>query len=237
MQDVFSIRHYGSLGSTNDEARRLAAEGAPHGTVAHADEQTAGRGRRAHTWWSPRGNLYMSVILRTGLTGSRIAEISFIAALAVAGMVEAVAPQSIRPMLKWPNDVLVNDRKIAGVLLEQADDALILGIGVNVLEAPQDIGRAVTTLAAIGAIASVEGARDVLLDRLGHVLALWREQGFDRIRELWLRRSYPLGTAMRAVEGGETVAGGFVGLDADGALLLATPSGTRRIVAGSVTLA
>src|ERR1700753_1319641 len=128
MADPFTVFHHEKIGSTNDEARRLAAEGAPHGTVIHADEQTAGRGRLAHTWFSPPGNLYLSILLRTGQSAARSAELSFLAALAVADTVEALLPRQIRAMLKWPNDVLINGAKIAGILLEQVDDATVLGI-------------------------------------------------------------------------------------------------------------
>src|SRR5580693_2293306 len=139
MTDHFTVWHHHRIGSTNDEARRLANEGAPHCTVVHADEQTAGRGRLAHTWFSPPGNLYLSILLRTGQPASRAAELSFVAALAVAETVEALLPRQIRAMLKWPNDVLVNGAKIAGILLEQVDDATVLGIGLNVLEAPSNL--------------------------------------------------------------------------------------------------
>src|ERR1700733_12331071 len=103
MTDQFTVWHYDQIGSTNDEAGRLASEGAPHGTVIHADEQTAGRGRLAHTWFSPPGNLYLSVLLRTGQPAARSAELSCLAALAVADTVEALLPRQIRAMLKWPN--------------------------------------------------------------------------------------------------------------------------------------
>jgi BirA family transcriptional regulator, biotin operon repressor / biotin---[acetyl-CoA-carboxylase] ligase len=196
--DRFSVTHHKSIGSTNDEARRLAAEGAPHGTAIHADEQTAGRGRLSHAWFSPPGNLYLSVLLRTGQPASRCAELSFLTALAVA-------------------------------------DATIIGIGLNVLQAPSNTAYKATTIVANGGIASVDGARDILLDRLGRHLEVWSRDGFPPIREQWLRRTYPIGAAVRANVGGQSVAGDFAGLDLDGALLLDMPAGRRRIVAGEVT--
>jgi len=235
MSDVFTVRHHPAIGSTNDEARRLAAEGAPHGTVIHADEQTAGRGRLARRWFSPPGNLYVSVLLRTGAPVSRMGELSFLAALAVADTVEALLPRQTRPMLKWPNDVLVHGAKIAGILLEQADDATILGIGLNVLRAPNDAGYKTTTIVASGGIASVASARDTLLERLAHYLGIWRSSGFAPIRDLWLGRSYPVGAAIRVNLLGQAMVGAFGGLDQDGALLLDTRDGRQRIMAGDVT--
>ncbi len=234
MSEQFNVWHHDRIGSTSDEVRRLAAEGAPHGTVVHADEQISGRGRMAHGWFSPPGNLYLSVLLRTGQPARRVAELSFLAALAVADTVEALLPRQTRVMLKWPNDVLISGAKVAGILLEQFDDATIIGIGVNVLVAPSNAGYKTTTVVANGGIASVDGARDILLDRLGRHLSAWRETGFAPIREQWLNRSYPIGAAIRASSAGRPVAGHFAGLDQDGALLLDTPQGQVRIVAGDV---
>jgi BirA family biotin operon repressor/biotin-[acetyl-CoA-carboxylase] ligase len=230
----FTVWHHHQIGSTNDEARRMAREGAPDGTVVHADEQTAGRGRLAHTWFSPPGNLYLSILLRTGLPVARSAELSFLAALAVADTVEALLPRQIRTMLKWPNDVLVNGAKIAGILLEQVDDATIIGIGLNILEAPSNLAYMATTVVAQGGIASVDGARDILLPRMGVHLAAWRTGGFAAIREQWLNRSYPIGAAIQARAGDRPVAGHFAGLDVDGALLLDTAEGRQRIIAGEI---
>jgi BirA family transcriptional regulator, biotin operon repressor / biotin---[acetyl-CoA-carboxylase] ligase len=237
MNDHFTVWHHEQIGSTNDEARRLASEGAPHGTVVHADEQIAGRGRQAHTWFSPPGNLYLSILLRTGQPLSRCAELSFLAALAVADTVEALLPRQTRAMLKWPNDVLVSGAKIAGILLEQIDDATVVGIGLNVLQAPSTGAYKATTIVANGGIASVDGARDILLERMGLHLSTWRSGGFTPIREEWLSRSYPIGAAIRVSAGGQPIAGHFAGLDLDGALLLDTPQGRQRIVAGEVVVA
>jgi BirA family biotin operon repressor/biotin-[acetyl-CoA-carboxylase] ligase len=235
MTEPFIVWHHDTIGSTNDEALRLAREGAPHGTVVHADQQTTGRGRLAHTWHSPPGNLHMSVLLRTGHRPDRTAELSFLAALAVADTVETLLPPQSRAVLKWPNDVLVNGGKIAGILLEQADaDATVLGIGLNVLEAPANVALKATTIVASGGIASVDSARDIVLQQLGRRLASWLEDGFTPIREEWLQRSFPIGSAIRTNAAGEPVTGQFAGLDPDGALLLDTPEGRRRIIAGEI---
>jgi BirA family biotin operon repressor/biotin-[acetyl-CoA-carboxylase] ligase len=236
MTDTFTVRHYDTIGSTNDEARRLALEGAPHGTAVHADEQTAGRGRMARTWFSPPGNLYLSILLRTGLPPSRSGELSFLSAIAVAETVEALLPRHVQPMLKWPNDVLVNGAKIAGILLESQDDATILGIGLNVLQAPAKASYKTTTVVASGGIASVDGARDILLNRLGQLLPIWRADGFPPIRTRWLQKSYPVGASIRVNAHGESIEGVFSGLDEDGALLLETPSGVQRVLAGDVSI-
>ena len=236
MAGLFTVQHHDSIGSTNDEARRLAIEGAPHGTVVHADEQTAGRGRLSRSWFSPPGNLYLSILLRTGMPAARNGELSFLSALAVAETVETLLPKHLKAMLKWPNDVLVNGAKISGILLESQDDATILGIGLNVLQAPAQASYRTTTIVANGGIASVDSARDILLGRLGWWLPVWQRDGFTPIRERWLEKSHPVGTTIRVSAHGESIEGSFAGLDRDGALLLETSAGVQRILAGDVSM-
>src|ERR1700722_4609891 len=231
---MFNIQHHERIGSTNDEARRLAASGAPHGTVVHADEQAAGRGRFGRTWFSPPGNLYLSVLLRFDLPPERGPELSFVTAITVADAIDALLPKTNKATLKWPNDVLVNDGKIAGILVESIDDAQIIGIGVNVLEAPRNAPYKTATLVGAGGIATVDGARDILLDSLAEHLKAWLEHGFAPIRAAWLARAHPIGTSLRASIGGRTEEGLFAGLDEDGAMLLDTPDGRKRIVAAEV---
>ncbi len=231
---MFHIQHHERIGSTNDEARRLAAAGAPHGTVVHADEQAAGRGRFGRTWFSPPGNLYLSVLLRLDLPPERGPELSFVTAITVAETIDALLPKQSTSQLKWPNDVLVNDGKIAGILVESDNGAQIIGIGVNVLEAPRNAPYKTATLVGAGGIATVDGARDILLDSLAKYLTAWTEHGFEPIRAAWLERAHPIGTALRASIGGRTEEGLFAGIDESGALLLDTPDGRKRILAAEV---
>lgn len=231
----FDVRHYPSLGSTNDEAMRLAQEGAAGGTVVHADEQTAGRGRLSRRWSSPPGNLYLSIVLRPDPPASRWPEIGFIAALAVADAVEAMLPNQTRATLKWPNDVLLPDGKIAGILLEHAADALILGIGVNVLEAPP--GTPASTIVASGGIASVDGMRGKLLAALSNWLEVWSHDGFPPIRAAWLTRAHPPGTKLRLTLPDRVVDGRFNDIDESGALIIDTDEGRQRYTAGDVAAA
>ena len=230
----FDVRHYASIGSTNDEALRLAREGAAHGTVVHADEQTVGRGRLSRRWLSPPGNLYLSIVLRPEVPVARSVEIGLVAALAVADAVQALLPLQVRATLKWPNDVLVRDGKIAGILLEQADDALILGIGLNVLQAPSGVSYQVSTIVGCGGLATVDGARDRLLTAMANWTGIWQQEGFAPIRAAWLSRAHPIGTALRVRLADRLATGRFAGIDEDGALLLETENGRARIVAGDV---
>ena len=232
---MFQVQHHDRIDSTSDEVKRLAAAGAPHGTAVHADEQVSGRGRIGKTWHSPPGNLYLSVLLRLDIPPARGGELSFVAALAVADAVDALLPKHTRATLKWPNDVLVGGGKIAGILVEQIDGARIVGMGVNILEAPRNAPYKTATIAGSGGLATVDGAQDVLLERLTVWLDTWTEEGFYPIRSAWLARAHPPGTRLRAVTEGRTEEGTFAGLDEDGALLLDTPDGRKRIVAGEVS--
>jgi BirA family biotin operon repressor/biotin-[acetyl-CoA-carboxylase] ligase len=231
---VFDVRHYDLVGSTNDEALRLAREGAGHGTAVHADEQTDGRGRLSRRWLSPPGNLYLSIILRLDLPPGRGVEIGFVAALAVADAIDAMLPRQVHATLKWPNDVLVNDGKISGILLEQTDDVLILGIGVNVLHAPSGLSYKVSTIVGSGGLATVDGTLSRLLTALASWLDVWEHNGFDPVRTAWLARAHPPGTLLRLTIGERMTEGRFVGLAPDGALIVETEDGPTRFVAGDV---
>ena len=231
---MFDIRHHERIGSTNDEARRLARDGAPHGTVVHADEQTAGRGRLQRGWYSPPGNLYLSIVLRPEVPLERRGELSFIAALAVVDALDTLLPKTVRSALKWPNDVLVDGGKISGILIESDGDAAIVGIGVNILHAPHNVAYKTSTVVGSKGIASVDAARDKLLERLGARLQQWKAEGFAAIRLAWLDRAHPIGTPLRVSTGNHVQEGAFRGLDTDGALLLEIEGATKRVVAGDV---
>jgi BirA family biotin operon repressor/biotin-[acetyl-CoA-carboxylase] ligase len=222
-----------SAGSTNDEAARLAEAGASEGTVVWAREQTGGRGRRGRSWASPPGNLYSSTILRPECPAARAAELGFVAALAVADMVPA--DREVR--VKWPNDVLVDGGKVAGILPESSIAAdgraehVVLGIGVNVGFAP-NLPEMRYPGACLGG--TVEAALEALTAALSRRLTQWRRDGFAAVRAEWLAKAGPLGLEVDVRLGDELVRGRFAGMDGEGALLLDTATGSRRIVAGEL---
>lgn len=231
----FTIRRYDSVASTNDEARRLAAADAAEGTAVLAREQTSGRGRQGRHWISPPGNLHLSLLLRPAIPARRGAELGFLTAVAVADTVDALLLPHRRAMLKWPNDLLVNGSKLAGILIESelGPDAIawtIIGVGVNIAYSPADALYPVTSLSAEGVTTDVDSFGPALLERMAAWLERWTADGFEPVRAAWLARAHPLGETIRVGE----VTGRFAGLDEDGALLLITPSGTRRIRTGDV---
>lgn len=233
LPDGWTLVALDSVGSTNDEAARLADAGAGEGTVVWAREQTGGRGRRGRHWASPVGNLYSSTILRPACAAPRATELGFVAALAVADIV----PAGREVRVKWPNDVMVDGGKIAGILLESSIgqggqvEHVIAGIGVNVGFAPQ-LPEMRYPGAALGG--SVEAALERLTRALARRLAEWRRDGFEVVRAAWLAKAGPLGTEVDVRLGEELVRGLFAGLDREGALLLDTAAGPRKIVSGEL---
>ncbi len=226
--------------STNDEAKRLVEQGAEEGTLVWARAQLRGRGRRGRDWVSPPGNLYCSLVLRPDCPPFEAAQLSFVAALAVSGALSALVPPLSEIVYKWPNDVLLNNRKVAGVLLESSTTApdrldwLVLGVGVNVTSAPEETDYPATSLHAEGCGAVT--AAEVLEAFCRHIHAQvdrWRDDGFAPVREAWLDRANGIGEEVTVNLGAETFTGDFIDLDETGALVVALPNGSRRAVAAS----
>ncbi len=232
-----------TVGSTNEEAKRLALTGAPEFTLVWALEQTKGRGRRGRSWSSPRGNLYLSVVLRPDISPAEAAQIGFVAAVALAETLRSLMPPSVEVALKWPNDVLVGRRKISGILPEAivaseggVIEALILGIGVNVASHPVSTAWPATDLAQAGASVTLETLLERLAARLDHWIDLWSRKGFTPVRERWMQFALAPGQPVELRLDGRVLTGRFLEIDAEGALLLGSADGSapQRIRAGEV---
>jgi BirA family biotin operon repressor/biotin-[acetyl-CoA-carboxylase] ligase len=231
-----------TVGSTNEEAKALARQGAEDGTIVWAREQTAGRGRDGRQWNSPRGNLYCSLILRPDCAPAQAAQISFVTALGVGGALASVLPPLERVQYKWPNDVLLGDAKVAGILLETESGGadtlawLVVGVGINLASHPDNTPYPATDLRArTGDTVTPE---EMLAAFGRHFLIwanTWMEEGFAPVRAAWGQWAKGKGETVRVRLPNETLTGTFVDLDTDGALLLETAPGTRRrVTAGDV---
>lgn len=215
----------------------LVDTGISEGSWLRARRQSGGRGRMGRTWDSPVGNLYCSTLLRLQPSDPLPHTLALVAANAVHALVAPLCAGQAR--IKWPNDILVDGAKIAGILLERTGDAIIVGIGINVTDHPVNLDRPVTSLSAQGATDTEAGA---LLDRLAqifaHWLAIWRAQGLDPVRTHWLLNAHPTGTPMRVKQpDGSTVEGAFDTLDRQGMLILRLANGqSRAIHAGDIFL-
>jgi BirA family transcriptional regulator, biotin operon repressor / biotin---[acetyl-CoA-carboxylase] ligase len=237
------IRRYAVLDSTSDEARRLAAAGEQGPLWITAERQTAGRGRRGRSWISEPGNLFATLLLGCPAPLKHCAQLSFAAALATGDAVASFAPNA-GVTLKWPNDVLLDGRKTAGILLEATNAAagknpsLLIGVGINLASFPELADFPPTSLAAVTGSAP---APDAVLARLAvrwdDWFALWHTHGFPALREAWLARAAGLGDKLTARAGERELYGVFEDMDQDGALLLRCADGAlNRVTAGEVFL-
>lgn len=232
-----SLHVHAQVGSTNDEAATLAAQGAAEGTAVLAVEQIGARGRRQRAWLSPAGGLWLSVVLRPALLTDHWPLVGFAAGVGAARAVEEVAP--VKVGLKWPNDLMIGERKLGGVLMEVRGPAVIVGIGINANIAldhfAPEIRSIATSLLAVLArpvdlaalaralLEQFERAYDLLPLNAEEVLGGWRERDLTQGRQVRL-------------SGAEDLEGVAEGVDRTGALLVRTGAGIRRIVAGDVSL-
>jgi BirA family biotin operon repressor/biotin-[acetyl-CoA-carboxylase] ligase len=230
------VRWHASVPSTMDVAAALAADGAAHGVVVAAEEQTAGRGRRGSTWSSPPGaGLYFSLIARP----AHASTLSLLTLAAGVGVREGIAAASgLAANLKWPNDVLVGRRKLAGILAEglaigTSHQAIVIGVGVNVQPAayPPDVAARATSIEGeLGRAVNRDALFAAILDALWHRLATLEESPGD-ILQAW-RAASPSAIGTRIEWEGR--AGLTNGIDDTGALLVQTSAGVERIIAGEL---
>jgi BirA family biotin operon repressor/biotin-[acetyl-CoA-carboxylase] ligase len=225
---------YEELDSTNSEARRLAEKGEPGPLWISTAHQTAGRGRRGRVWDAGQGNLAATLLIRPDVPQAAIGQLSFVAALAVAETASHFAPTAAISV-KWPNDVLAEGKKLAGLLLEGGPGWLAIGIGINLATFPEGTEFPSISLAQLGiAPPSAEQALTVLAARFAHWYDAWMKDGFDTIRDAWLARAAGLGGPIRARLPNETREGMFEGIDHTGALLLNEQGRLRAIAAAEV---
>ncbi len=234
----FVLHRFDRVGSTNDEASRLARAGAPTGTVVVAREQSKGRGRLGRQWYSPPGNLYASIVIRPECPLAATSGLSLLAGVALGEALTALGPKGLDLGLKWPNDVLIGGAKTAGILLEStAGEAgrtafVIIGAGVNIRRAPGDTPYPVTSLAAagFGDLAPLD-LLETYTARLAHWLDRWQREGFADVRDAWRARAQGIGERVRLRLDRDEIVGLFVDLTEGGALVIEQADGRRREVA------
>jgi BirA family biotin operon repressor/biotin-[acetyl-CoA-carboxylase] ligase len=240
----YAVASFDEIDSTNEEARRRAAAGERGPLWIWAKRQTAGRGRRGREWSSPEGNLAATLLIAPGVSAPEAARLSFVAALAVHDLAAAYAPRAA-VRVKWPNDVLVDGKKVAGILLESSGHEgvdtlpwLAIGIGVNLAHAPAETAYPATFLGAHGSAPSPAEALAALADAWETRFRVWRVSGFAAIREAWLAVAAGLGQPIEVRLAAESLHGRFETLMQDGALSLLLSNGSRRAVtAGEVFFA
>ncbi len=226
------IHRFSELGSTNDEARRLADEGAVEGTVVIASHQTKGRGSRGRAWLSPPDvNLLFSVVLRPNLPAHRLGELAFVTAVGAAGGLRKMFALDVR--VKWPNDIVVGSRKIGGIVIEAGANCAIVGIGVNVnwVDLPGELAESATSIAIeTGGAVDIEKTFRGVLAGLESAYADYLAYGFGKILDEWRSLACGFGEDVELEIDGRVLQGRVVGVEDDGSLLIETCSGEKERV-------
>lgn len=236
------IFSYETTDSTMDIAHRLAQSGSPEGTVIFSEGQSKGRGRMGREWLSPKGKgIYLSLILRPDVSPAEAPKITLLSAVAVALAIRKMT--HLGALIKWPNDILVNDHKICGILTEMSAEVntvryIILGIGINVNTSREHLPKEATSLKheAGEEISRVELTQEILreFERQYHI---FKEKGFKKLIEEWKNLSHTLGEGVKIVCQNKKIEGVAVNLDTSGALVVRLDSGfTEHITAGDVVM-
>lgn len=235
-----------SIDSTNAELMRRAALGETGPLWLRADRQTGGKGRSGRSWSSPHGNLYASLLTRLDVPPERACELSLVAGVALHTVIAQHLPHEAatgRLYLKWPNDLLLDAGKLAGILIETSITAnqpgitAVIGIGVNVASHPLDIGRPATHLALHGTDLQPSELLLRIVAALDLALRDWRDLGFAPVRTEWLARAHLQGVEISVTTRHGPMQGLFTGLAEDGALMVKSEDGTEhRVTFGDVTI-
>ena len=240
------VKHYYEVSSTQDVAAELARGGAADGTLVIAEMQKEGRGRKGRSWVSfPEGGIYLSLILRPNLLPSQIVQVPLIAGVAVVKAIKDIIP--LQPAIKWPNDIIIGEKKVGGILTEMNCEVdginfVVLGIGLNVnipassLTEPT-IGIATSLIEEHGAYISRVKLVQCFLIEFEMIYKKFMAYGFSSVRNEWKTLNNTLGVRVKVNDGGKETKGQAIDIDNDGFLLVRSNSGTvHRIISGDVTI-
>jgi BirA family biotin operon repressor/biotin-[acetyl-CoA-carboxylase] ligase len=251
----YRLRAYDSIGSTNAEALAAAAAGDPGGIWFAASQQTAGRGRRGRQWINPPGNLAATLLIVPESDPTSAATLGFVAGVSLNRALSAILPDGMvkigidgadtqgggRIALKWPNDLLADGAKLAGILLEASKlsdgrQAVAIGIGVNVVAAPEGLPYPATSLVALGAPRSAADVFDALSDAWVETFGLWNDgRGIGDVLKHWRASAAGIGAPVAVNQDGGVLRGIFETIDDDGRLIIRADDNRRiAISAGDV---
>lgn len=231
-----------TIGSTNDELKRRAVfDKADEGLTIWSLEQTAGKGRQNRNWVSNPGNMYCSVLFRPTCVIAEAAQISYLPVIAAGEALASLLGDSVSLRYKWPNDLLLNRKKIGGALLESGVGQnglvpwVVVGCGLNLNHYPTDTRFPATSIQSeLGTVLEIKNVLDAYLASLARWYACWQDEGFEPVRKAWLASAHTFDEPLIIQTGSENISGPFRDLDENGALVIETGSGFRRISAGDV---
>lgn len=232
---AYELTPHEAVDSVVLEAKRLALKGADEGTLVWAREQTAAYGRFGRPWVSPRGNLYCALILRLDEPPAVAVQVNYVAAVSLAAAIAGLVSPMVELRYRWPNDILLYDAKVAGILLDARTSAadhydwMVLGVSVNVESHPEDLNPPATSMHTDG---FSEATATALLEAFSRYflswLNRWADEGFAPIRKAWIQRANGIGQPLILELETETLAGKFAEVDEEGALVMELPDGRSR---------
>lgn len=235
-----SFYFFDVLESTMDEARLKVLAGAEDGTVIVAYQQNEGRGRRGRGWESSLGNVHLTYITYSNLPLDQAVQLSFVACVAIGEELVGILPPTEALSYKWPNDILLNEKKVGGILLEamtlsgKKETAYLIGCGLNLKNCPQEVRYPTTSFEKEGVFLLLEDTLRGIGSSLDRYISLWKKEGFAPIRDLWERRAARLGQTITFESDEKVYTGKFEGINEDGLLILKSPQGRLELIAGDI---
>ena len=240
------IYYFDTIESTQSFALKVAAKPYENGSVIIAARQTHGRGRQDRKWISPRGGIWLSILLRPNFELSQVALFPMLTSLALAVAIEKTL--NLRPKLKWPNDVMINNKKVAGVLVDASIesnkiDYLVIGIGINFRIKPHNISKKIKNSTNFSGVSTLVGKRSkaspttlvqAFLSELEQLYIMTVANKLQGVRKEWRRRSSTIGKNVKISTPSGVVTGKAIGMDEDGALLVSSGGKTQRLLVGDI---
>lgn len=245
--ESYHLLSFDVLDSTNEEAKRHAENGGTHGAVVWAHQQTAGKGRMGRDWVSPDGNLYVSVLLQPSCSIKERTQLAFLTAVAMLDTLEPILGEAGEVSCKWPNDILLDGKKIGGILLEsfqttndfgRTQEWIVIGLGLNILHHPTSGTRYPATSLKAAGIELISAK--IVLSRFVYNFIMrydaWQENGFEDVRTAWVDKAYGINDLVHIEVGDENVTGVYESIDEHGSLMLSVAGKPAiAINAGDVT--